>query len=76
MKTVRRFFIRLWGSFSTAKRDRDLGAEIQSHLELHVADNLSAGMSPEEARRVAMIQLGSVESVKESVRDRARFMPV
>ncbi len=76
MKTVRRFFIRLWGSFSTAKRDRDLGAEIQSHLELHVADNLSAGMSPEEARRVAMIQLGSVESVKESVRDRARLRPV
>jgi putative ABC transport system permease protein len=75
-RTLRRFFIRLWGCFTIERRERDLSAEIQSHLELHVADNLRAGMRPEEARRAAMIQLGSVESVKESVRDRARLMAV
>jgi putative ABC transport system permease protein len=76
MRTVRRFFIRLRDSLARARREGDLSAEIQSHIEMHVADNLSAGMSPEAARRRAVIQLGSVESVKESVRDRARFMAV
>jgi predicted permease len=37
---------------------------------MHIADNLRAGMSPEEARRDALIRLGGVEQTKESYRDR------
>ena len=35
--------------------ERDLENELASHLELHIADNLRAGMTPEEARRTALL---------------------
>src|SRR4051794_19319427 len=65
----------LSGSFNRERRDRDLAEELESHLALHVEDNLRAGMTPEEARRDALLKLGGVESVKEQVRDR-RGLPV
>jgi len=33
--------------------ERDLDDEIHSHLELHTADNIRAGMSEADARRAA-----------------------
>ena len=42
------------------ERERELSAELQSHLEMHVADNVRAGMTPEEARRQALVALGGV----------------
>jgi hypothetical protein len=44
--------------------------EIESHLELHIEDNLRAGMTLEEARRQARLKFGGIEAVKESYRDR------
>src|SRR5688500_14790078 len=49
--------------------DRDMEAEVRSHLEMQVAENISAGMSPEEARYLAQCQFGSVESIKETCRE-------
>src|SRR5262249_7267514 len=46
-----------------------------SHLALHVEENLSRGMSREEARRQALIRLGGVEMTKEIYRER-RGLPV
>jgi putative ABC transport system permease protein len=43
---------------------------MQAHLQLHIEDNLRAGMSAEEARRQARIKLGGVEQTKELYRDR------
>jgi hypothetical protein len=37
---------------------------------MHTADNLRAGMSPENARRDALLKLGGVEQTKESYRER------
>ena len=54
----------------SAQRDRDLADELAAHLELHVDDNLRLGMTPEEARRQAVLKLGGIEPVKERVRDR------
>lgn len=51
------------------ERDRDFSAELQSHLDMHVADNLRAGMTPVEARRQALIALGGVESTRERYRE-------
>jgi putative ABC transport system permease protein len=51
----------------------DISEELQSHLDLHTADNIRAGMSPEEARRQARIALGGVEPTKERYRERRRF---
>jgi predicted permease len=49
--------------------EADLDNEVRSHLELMTAENMRAGMGPEEARRAARIELGGVEQVKEQVRD-------
>ncbi|HYL93668.1 MAG TPA: ABC transporter permease [Alphaproteobacteria bacterium] len=70
MRHLRAWLLRLRGIFKKQESDRELAAEFESHLEMHVEDNLRAGMSAEEARRKALIQLGG-ESVKENYRERA-----
>lgn len=74
MRRLRSWFSRLAALFHRENSDRDLAAELESHLQLHIDDNLRAGMSPDEARRQALIKLGGVEQVKESYRDR-RSLP-
>jgi predicted permease len=75
MRRLRAFFIRITGIFGKSRRDRELSAELDSHLQLHIDDNLRAGMTPQEARRRAIIKLGGIESTKESYRDR-RSIPI
>jgi predicted permease len=70
VKSPRAWFIRLLSMFGRGSRDRELSEELESHLQLHIEDNLRAGMSHEEARRAALIKLGGVEQTKESIRDR------
>ena len=69
MRYVRAWFVRLGGLFTKAGRERDLAHELESHLELHIEDNLRAGMTPADARRHALVKFGGVESVKEQCRD-------
>src|SRR6185437_4382105 len=59
------------GLFRKAARERELADELESHLQMHVDDNIRAGMSPQEARRVAVMKLGGVDQAKEAYRDRA-----
>ena len=70
MKSLRALLMRVFGVFGTTKSDRELSAEIESNLQMHVDDNIRAGMSPVEARRRAVIALGGVEGTKEAYRDR------
>ena len=49
--------------------DKRLDAELQFHLEQQIAENIAAGMTPEEARRRAQIAIGGVEQVKQKARD-------
>jgi predicted permease len=51
-----------------------LAAELESHLQLHIDDNVRAGMSPKAARRDALKKLGGVEQTKEKYRDQ-RSLP-
>ncbi len=60
---------RLSGLFRKERRDRELVEELEIHLQMHIEENLQAGMTPEEARREALIKLGGIESVKEAYRD-------
>jgi predicted permease len=69
MRRLREWVLRLVGLFNQRRKDQDLEKEIESHLELHIADNLRSGLTPEEARREAMIKLGGIESMKEAYRD-------
>jgi putative ABC transport system permease protein len=55
--------------FRGERMDQDLDAEMNSHLELAIAENLKPGMSDEEARRQALIQFGGTERAKEEHRD-------
>ena len=75
MRRLRAWLLRLGGQFRKERRDRDLAAELESHLQMHVDDNVRDGMAPEEARRQALIKLGGVEQTKEDYRDR-RGLPV
>jgi macrolide transport system ATP-binding/permease protein len=67
MKRLRALMVRLAGLFGGVRREQELADEIDSHLEMHVEDNLRAGMMPEEARRQAMLQLGGVGESSKSI---------
>lgn len=69
-KSLRAAFQRFRGLFRKPRRDEEFAAELESHLQLHIEDNLCAGMTPEAARRVALMKLGGLEQTKESYRDR------
>jgi predicted permease len=73
MKTLRSLIHRLRNLFRKEELDRDLSDELVAHLEMHIADNVRAGMSREEARRAALLKLGGMEQTKESIRDRRGF---
>jgi putative ABC transport system permease protein len=75
MGSLRSFLARLAGVFTGSRRERDLADELESHLQFHIDDNLRRGMSPEEARRQAVIFLGGVEQTKEICRER-RGLPM
>ncbi len=49
--------------------ERDLDAELHSTLTLLIEEKIAAGMRAEDARRAALAELGSVEAVKDDVRD-------
>jgi len=57
--------------FGARLLNRELDEELAAHLELHIDDNLRAGMSPAEARRQALIKLGGLEQTKDSYRGTA-----
>jgi predicted permease len=46
----------------------DLDQDIHDHIERETQDNLDRGMSPEEARRQAMLKFGNVALAKEDAR--------
>ncbi len=66
---ARRWWRRAVGVLQSSQRDRELTDELAAHLQLHIDDNLRAGMTPEEARRDALSRLGGVGSVVERVRE-------
>ncbi|HYO63020.1 MAG TPA: ABC transporter permease [Pyrinomonadaceae bacterium] len=74
VRRVRAFVSRLLGTFGRERLDRELAEELESHVQMHVDDNLRAGMTPAEARRQALIKLGGVEPTKERYR-RQRGIP-
>jgi predicted permease len=60
--------------FRKAPLDEDLDAEMASHLEMAVEENVQRGMTPEEARRQAMVRFGGVQQAREKQRE-ARGLP-
>jgi len=74
MDTLRQALNRLRALFFRRPLDEELDAEMASHLDLAIEENRRRGLSPEEARRQALIRFGGVEQAKERHRD-ARGIP-
>ncbi len=74
MDTISECFARVRSFLRKRKLDEDLSSELSAHIEMAVEDNLKQGMSPEEARRQALIKLGGTEPAKERHRE-ARGLP-
>ncbi len=66
---------RLAALFRRTHLERELDAEVRSHLEMAVEMNLRKGMSAEEARREALRAFGGVEQTKELYREQ-RGLPM
>ena len=75
MRRVRGWVFRLGELFGKEQRERELAAEMESHLQMHIEDNLRAGIAPEQARREALMKLGGIEQTKEMIRER-RGLPM
>jgi hypothetical protein len=70
MPAYRRIISTFRSLFRKEELDRDVDEELASYLALLTAEKVRAGMSPEEARREARVELGGVEQVKEKVREK------
>jgi len=60
-------FRRLTNLFRQPAIDRDIADELQSHIDLRIESNLASGMTPEGARRDALLRFGNPTSTKERV---------
>jgi predicted permease len=70
----RQMLHRVRSFFRKEPLDRELDAEMASHLEMAVEENVRRGMNPEEARRQAMVRFGGVQQAREQQRE-ARGLP-
>ena len=68
MRSLRRFFTRLFNSAARRAQEERLREEIAEHIALQTGENLRAGLSPIEARRQAMLKFGGVEAMKQDYR--------
>src|SRR5690348_11273746 len=73
MRRLRALLLRFVGMFTGPRHEQEMAAEFESHLQMHIDDNVRAGMSTEEARRLALIKLGGLDQAKENCRDRRRL---
>src|ERR1700683_4833179 len=55
--------------FLRVRVESELDLEVRSYAALVEEENMSKGMSPEEARRSARIEIGGPEQIKEEVRE-------
>src|SRR5437879_793558 len=48
--------------------ERELDDEISYHVQANTEENIAKGMTPQQARRAARLELGGVEQIRERVR--------
>lgn len=71
---LRQSFHRLRSFFRHAQLDRELDAELRSHVEMAFERNLAQGMSPGQARRQALLDFGGLAQTRQNYRE-ARGLP-
>jgi predicted permease len=65
MKIVRTIWLRILSLCQRRGVKREIDEELRFHLEQRTAENLAAGMTPEDAAREARRRFGNVQSVRE-----------
>jgi predicted permease len=70
MRAVRRSLARIRGLMrGHADAEADLRAEMEAHLYMEIQENIRRGMTPDEARRRAMVAAGGMTQAAEQVRE-------
>ena len=69
MATVQRFIGGLKGLLGGRRAEQDLDDEVQGYLDSCTEAKVRDGMTPEDARRAARVELGSIDAVKEQTRE-------
>jgi len=68
-ETFRWLRLRWRGLFQRREHEGALDREMQFHLDMLIAENVAAGMAPEEARFAAMREFGGTAQYREECRD-------
>jgi len=69
MKALRRVIGGLRSLFRRNREEQELDEELRGYLDMSAEHKMSAGMSGDDAMRSARVEFGSLDSVKEQVRD-------
>jgi predicted permease len=64
--------LRLRSLFRRREADQELDEELRYHVESKTEEYIARGMTPQEARRAALLEMGGVEKRKEECRDTRR----
>jgi len=72
---LRKLGARLWAVVRRDAEDREFGEELESHLAMAEERFVRRGMTPEEAHRAAVIELGGLTQLSEAHR-RTRGLPI
>jgi len=67
--TLRALVHQIGSSLNRTSYDQALAAELEAHIELHMADRIREGMDPAAARRDALLKLGGLAQTLERCRD-------
>lgn len=67
---LRGTIVRLGGVFCRRHAEEDFAAELEAHVQMQTDEGVRRGLTPEEARRQALIRMGGVEQVRQAHRER------
>src|SRR5690242_18464819 len=68
MRKVRALLHRLFAMVNRRRCDHEIAEELETNLQFHIDDNIARGMTPDEARRQALIRLGGMQQTAEAYR--------
>ena len=68
MDWIRSALSRCAALFRRRNLDANLDEELRAHIDLAIADNLKSGISPEDARTVALRAFGGLTQTREAYR--------
>jgi len=69
MNWLRTIGMRMRAMWAKRRGERELDDELRAHLEMLAEQNVQRGMSADEARRAAKMELGGADQIKEAVHD-------